>query len=42
MNTADELQKRIEAAARDPQNLGELADADAMGTAGSASSILFW
>jgi NifU-like protein involved in Fe-S cluster formation len=37
MNTADELQKKIEAAARDPQNLGELAGADAVGTAGSAS-----
>jgi NifU-like protein involved in Fe-S cluster formation len=37
MNNADELQKRIEAAARDPQNLGELAGADAVGTAGSAS-----
>ena len=37
MNNADDLQKRIEAAARDPQNLGELAGADAVGTAGSAS-----
>ena len=37
MNTSDDLQKRIEAAARDPQNLGELAGADAVGTAGSAA-----
>jgi NifU-like protein involved in Fe-S cluster formation len=36
MNSADDLQKKIEAAARDPQNLGELADADGVGTAGSA------
>jgi len=37
MNTPDDLQKRIEAAARDPQNLGELQGADAVGTAGSAA-----
>ena len=37
MNSADDLQKKIEAAARDPQNLGELADADGVGTAGSAA-----
>src|ERR1039458_8590911 len=37
MNTPDDLQKRIEAAARDPQNLGELEGADAIGTAGSAA-----
>src|SRR5271167_1644716 len=37
MNAADDLQKKIEAAARDPQNLGELAGADAVGTAGSAA-----
>ncbi|MGA2554808.1 MAG: iron-sulfur cluster assembly scaffold protein [Verrucomicrobiota bacterium] len=37
MNDPDDLQKRIQAAARDPQNLGELQDADAIGTAGSAA-----
>ena len=37
MNIPEDLQQRIEAAARDPQNLGELADADAVGTAGSAA-----
>jgi nitrogen fixation protein NifU and related proteins len=37
MNTAEDLQQKIEAAARDPRNLGELADADAVGTAGSAA-----
>lgn len=37
MNTGDELQKRIEDAARDPKNLGELENADAMGAAGSAA-----
>jgi len=37
MNNPDDLQKRIQAAARDPQNLGELQDADAIGTAGSAA-----
>jgi nitrogen fixation protein NifU and related proteins len=33
----DELQKRIEEALRDPRNVGELEDADAVGTAGSAA-----
>jgi NifU-like protein involved in Fe-S cluster formation len=37
VNNPDDLQQRIEAAARDPKNLGELADADAVGTAGSAA-----
>jgi NifU-like protein involved in Fe-S cluster formation len=37
MNNPDDLRQRIEAAARDPQNLGELAGADAVGTAGSAA-----
>ena len=37
MNTPDDLQQRIEAAARDPRNLGELEGADAVGTAGSAA-----
>jgi NifU-like protein involved in Fe-S cluster formation len=37
MNSPDDLNQRIEAAARDPQNLGELEDADAVGTAGSAA-----
>src|SRR3989442_6151785 len=32
----DDLQKRIEQAMRQPQNLGELADADAVGTVGNA------
>src|SRR6476620_9348279 len=31
-----DLQKRIEAALRNPQNLGELADADAVGTVGNS------
>jgi len=35
--STEDLQRRIEAAARDPKNLGELADADATGTAGSAA-----
>jgi len=37
MNPAPDYQKRIEEALRDPKNLGELADADAVGTAGSAA-----
>ena len=37
MNPDDDLQKRIEAALRDPKNLGELEGADAMGAAGSAA-----
>jgi NifU-like protein involved in Fe-S cluster formation len=37
MNTPEDFQKCVEAAARDPQNLGELANADAVGTAGSAA-----
>src|SRR5438477_12743433 len=32
----DDLQKRITEAMRQPQNLGELADADAVGTVGNA------
>ena len=32
----DDLQKRIEAALANPQNLGELADADRVGTVGNA------
>ncbi|HEY1788624.1 MAG TPA: iron-sulfur cluster assembly scaffold protein [Verrucomicrobiae bacterium] len=32
----DSLQKRIQAALANPQNLGELADADAVGTVGNA------
>ena len=31
----DELEKRIEAAVRNPQNLGEMENADAIGTVGS-------
>jgi nitrogen fixation NifU-like protein len=37
MNPADDYQKRIEEALRDPKNLGELEGADAVGTAGSAA-----
>jgi nitrogen fixation protein NifU and related proteins len=37
MNSADDFQKRIEEAVRDPKNLGELEGADAVGTAGSAA-----
>ena len=37
MSPAPEYQKRIEEALRDPKNLGELAGADAVGTAGSAA-----
>lgn len=33
----DDFQKRIEEALRDPKNLGELQNADAVGTAGSAA-----
>lgn len=33
----NEFQKRVEEAARDPKNLGELENADAMGAAGSAA-----
>jgi nitrogen fixation NifU-like protein len=32
----DDLEKRIEAAVKDPQNLGEMENADAIGTVGSA------
>lgn len=31
----DDLESKIQAAIRDPQNLGEMADADAVGTVGS-------
>jgi nitrogen fixation NifU-like protein len=34
---SDDYQKKIEEALRDPKNLGELANADAVGTAGSAA-----
>ena len=34
MNT--ELQKRIEAALANPQNMGEMSDADSIGTVGNA------
>jgi NifU-like protein involved in Fe-S cluster formation len=34
---SDDFQKRIEEAMRDPKNLGEMANADAVGTAGSAA-----
>jgi nitrogen fixation NifU-like protein len=37
MSTAPDYQKRIEEALRNPMNLGELAGADAVGTAGSAA-----
>jgi nitrogen fixation NifU-like protein len=37
MNPAPDYQNRIEEALRDPKNLGELAGADAVGTAGSAA-----
>jgi nitrogen fixation NifU-like protein len=37
MNPAPDYQTRIEEALRDPKNLGELAGADAVGTAGSAA-----
>jgi nitrogen fixation protein NifU and related proteins len=37
MNPANDYQKRIEEALRDPKNLGELEGADAVGTAGSAA-----
>jgi nitrogen fixation protein NifU and related proteins len=33
---SDELEKRIEAAVKNPQNLGEMENADAVGTVGSA------
>ena len=33
---SDELENRIKAAVRNPQNLGEMEDADAVGTVGSA------
>src|SRR5438477_4499474 len=36
MVMTDDLQKRIAEAIRQPQNLGELADADAVGTVGNA------
>jgi nitrogen fixation NifU-like protein len=32
----DDIEKRIEAAVKDPQNLGEMENADAIGTVGSA------
>src|SRR6185369_8836172 len=36
MNESDDLQRRIEDAVQNPQNLGEMKDADAVGTVGSA------
>ena len=33
----NDFQKRVEAAARDPQNMGEMTDADSIGTVGSAN-----
>jgi nitrogen fixation protein NifU and related proteins len=33
---SDDLEKRIEAAVKNPQNIGEMEDADAIGTVGSA------
>src|SRR5947207_12897378 len=33
---SDDLEKRIEAAVKNPQNLGEMENADAIGTVGSA------
>jgi NifU-like protein involved in Fe-S cluster formation len=36
MNTTEDLQSRIEAAIRDPKNMGEMEGADAVGAAGSA------
>ena len=36
MTDMDDLQKRIQAAMADPQNVGELAGADAVGTVGNA------
>jgi nitrogen fixation NifU-like protein len=35
MNTDDELEARIEAAVKNPRNLGEMENADAVGTVGS-------
>jgi nitrogen fixation protein NifU and related proteins len=35
MNSADDFSKRVEAAIKNPRNLGELAGADAVGTVGS-------
>ncbi|HZM05521.1 MAG TPA: iron-sulfur cluster assembly scaffold protein, partial [Candidatus Saccharimonadales bacterium] len=37
MNPDDDFQKRVAEALRDPKNLGELENADAVGTAGSAA-----
>jgi NifU-like protein involved in Fe-S cluster formation len=37
VNSGEDYQKRIEAALRDPKNVGELEGADAVGTAGSAA-----
>lgn len=37
MNSPEDFQKKIEEALRDPKNLGELPNADAVGTAGSAA-----
>ena len=36
MDSADQVEARIEEAIRNPQNLGEMTDADAIGTVGSA------
>ena len=34
---SDEFQKKVEEAIRDPKNMGEMADADSVGTMGSAN-----
>jgi len=39
-NMTDDLQKRIQAAPANPQNLGELANADPVGTVGKAVTNL--
>lgn len=36
-DTNDDFQKRVEEAARNPQNMGEMNDADSIGTVGSAN-----
>lgn len=36
LNMSDDLDKRIEAARADPRNMGEMAEADAVGTVGNA------
>ena len=36
-DTPEEFQKRVEEAARNPENMGEMTDADSIGTVGSAN-----